>query len=53
MPENQNSPGGTLRFPYRVAFLILMAVEVFVKPAVKLDLSYNSPINIILKDGIS
>jgi hypothetical protein len=28
-----------------------MAVVVFVKPTVKLDLSYNSPIDIIEKDG--
>jgi hypothetical protein len=37
--------------PYCAAFLILMAVEVFLKPTVKLDLSYNSPIDIIEKDG--
>jgi hypothetical protein len=53
MPKNQNNPSGTLQFPYRAAFLILVTVEVFVNPAVKLDLSYNSPINIIEKDGIS
>jgi hypothetical protein len=51
MPEHQKCPVEHAPVPYCVAFLILMAVEVFVKPTVKLDLSYNSPIDIIEKDN--